>query len=548
VIMAGMAGNFMSQFTKFWEKLERNQRLVLVGGGALIVIMLVVFTVWASQPDYAVAFTGLTEGDAGAVAQHLKEQSIDYQVQAGGTILVPRSQVFDTRIEVASKGLLQESTVGYELFDTTSALGMTEFNQKLNYQRALEGELARTIEALDAVALARVHITLPEDALFKDQQKEPTAAITLKLEPRQALNPGQVSAIKGLAASSVQGLKPKDVVIVDMAGNMLSGPLMDDVAKSSADTNSDKMVAERKYEEQIESNVQAMLVRALGPDRSVVRVKARLGWDAVEIVEQNFFPDSVVRSEQVTTESYTGTGEFVGGSPGAGSNLPSDQGIPSYQAMADTGTNIDYAHTETTTNYEMGSVEEKRKVAGGQLQQLSVSVVVDNVTDEDVLDSLKEVAARAAGVNIERGDQFTLQSIAFDRTFFTSETADFENQQLGQTYRQVAQWFGVAVVFLSALWFTQRLIRNLRLKAEERDVWDAMRLGVDTNDDGGTGLLQASLPQVPMSLPDDSDDRIPTPDHARARRAVQRIAEQRPMTVAEIIRQWMEQDKDPTAA
>ena len=546
--MAGMAGNFMSQFTKFWEKLERNQRLVLVGGGALIVIMLVAFTVWAAQPDYAVAFTGLTEGDAGAVAQYLKEQSIEYQVQAGGTILVPRNQVFDTRIEVASKGLLQESTVGYELFDTTSALGMTEFNQKLNYQRALEGELARTIEALDAVALARVHITLPEDALFKDQQKEPTAAITLKLEPRQALNPGQVSAIKGLAASSVQGLKPKDVVIVDMAGNMLSGPLMDDVAKSSADTNSDKMVAERKYEEQIESNVQAMLVRALGPDRSVVRVKARLGWDAVEIVEQNFFPDSVVRSEQVTTESYTGTGEFVGGSPGAGSNLPSDQGIPSYQAMADTGTNIDYAHTETTTNYEMGSVEEKRKVAGGQLQQLSVSVVVDNVTDEDVLDSLKEVAARAAGVNIERGDQFTLQSIAFDRTFFTSETADFENQQLGQTYRQVAQWFGVAVVFLSALWFTQRLIRNLRLKAEERDVWDAMRLGVDTNNDGGTGLLQASLPQVPMSLPDDSDDRIPTPDHARARRAVQRIAEQRPMTVAEIIRQWMEQDKDPTAA
>ena len=546
--MAGMAGNFMSQFTKFWEKLERNQRLVLVGGGALIAIMLVVFTVWAAQPDYAVAFTGLTEGDAGAVAQYLKEQSIEYQVQAGGTILVPRNQVFDTRIEVASKGLLQESTVGYELFDTTSALGMTEFNQKLNYQRALEGELARTIEALDAVALARVHITLPEDALFKDQQKEPTAAITLKLEPRQALNPGQVSAIKGLAASSVQGLKPKDVVIVDMAGNMLSGPLMDDVAKSSADTNSDKMVAERKYEEQIESNVQAMLVRALGPDRSVVRVKARLGWDAVEIVEQNFFPDSVVRSEQVTTESYTGTGEFVGGSPGAGSNLPSDQGIPSYQAMADTGTNIDYAHTETTTNYEMGSVEEKRKVAGGQLQQLSVSVVVDNVTDEDVLDSLKEVAARAAGVNLERGDQFTLQSIAFDRTFFTVETADFENQQLGQTYRQVAQWFGVAVVFLSALWFTQRLIRNLRLKAEERDVWDAMRLGVDTNDDGGTGLLQASLPQVPMSLPDDSDDRIPTPDHARARRAVQRIAEQRPMTVAEIIRQWMEQDKDPTAA
>lgn len=546
--MAGIAGNFMSQFTSFWAKLERNQRLVLVGGGSLIALMLVLFIVWAAQPDYAVAFTGLTEGDAGAVAQHLKEQSIDYQVQADGTILVPRSQVFDTRIDVASKGLLQESTVGYELFDTTSALGMTEFNQKVTYQRALEGELARTIEALDAVALARVHITLPEDALFKDQQKEPTAAITLKLEPRQKLSDEQVSAIKGLASSSVQGLKPKDVVIVDMAGNMLSGLLLDDVAKSSADTNSDKMTAERKYEEQIETNVQAMLVRALGPDRSVVRVKARLGWDAVEIVEQNFFPDSVVRSEQVTTESYTGTGEFVGGSPGAGSNLPSDQGIPSYQAMKDTGTNIDYAHTETTTNYEMGSVEEKRKVASGQLQQLSVSVVVDNVTDEDMLDSLKEVAARAAGVNIERGDQFTLQSIPFDRTFFQEETADFENQQLGQTYRQVAQWFGVAVVLLSALWFTQRLVRNLRLKAEERDVWDNMRLGVDTETGGGSGLLQASVPMMPMALPDDEEDRLPTQDSSRARRAVQRIAEQRPMTVAEIIRQWMEQDKDPSAA
>ena len=546
--MAGIAGNFMAQFTSFWAKLDRSQRLVLVGGGSLIVVLLAVFTVWAAQPDYAVAFTGLTEGDAGAVAQHLKEQSVDYQVQADGTILVPRSQVFDTRIDVASKGLLQESTVGFELFDTTSALGMTEFNQKVTYQRALEGELARTIEALDAVALARVHITLPEDALFKDQQKVPTAAITLKLEPRQKLNDGQVSAIKGLASSSVQGLQPKDVVIVDMAGNMLSGPLLEDVAESSADTNNDKMTAERKYEEQVEANVQAMLVRALGPDRSVVRVKARLGWDAVEIVEQNFFPDSVVRSEQVTTESYTGTGEFVGGSPGAGSNLPSDQGIPSYQTMADTGTNIDYAHTETTTNYEMGSVEEKRKVASGQLQQLSVSVVVDNVTDEDMLDSLKEIAARAAGVNIERGDQFTLQSIPFDRTFFTDETAEFENQQLSQTYRQVAQWFGVAVVLLSALWFTQRLIRNLRLKAEERDVWDNMRLGVDTQNDGGDGLLQARVPSVPLSLPDEEEDRLPTQDSSRARRAVQRIAEQRPMTVAEIIRQWMEQDKDPSAA
>ena len=546
--MAGIAGNFMAQFTSFWAKLDRSQRLVLVGGGSLIVVLLAVFTVWAAQPDYAVAFTGLTEGDAGAVAQHLKEQSIDYQVQADGTILVPRSQVFDTRIDVASKGLLQESTVGFELFDTTSALGMTEFNQKVTYQRALEGELARTIEALDAVALARVHITLPEDALFKDQQKVPTAAITLKLEPRQKLNDGQVSAIKGLASSSVQGLQPKDVVIVDMAGNMLSGPLLEDVAKSLADTNNDKMTAERKYEEQVEANVQAMLERALGPDRSVVRVKARLGWDAVEIVEQNFFPDSVVRSEQVTTESYTGTGEFVGGSPGTGSNLPSDQGIPSYQAMADTGTNIDYAHTETTTNYEMGSVEEKRKVASGQLQQLSVSVVVDNVTDEDMLDSLKEIAARAAGVNIERGDQFTLQSIQFDRTFFTEQTAEFENQQLSQTYRQVAQWFGVAVVLLSALWFTQRLIRNLRLQAEERDVWDNMRLGVDTQNDDGAGLLQAQLPPAPLSLPDEEEDRLPTTDSSRARRAVQRIAEQRPMTVAEIIRLWMEQDKDPSAA
>ena len=546
--MAGIAGNFMAQFTSFWAKLDRNQRLVLVGGGSLIGVLLVVLTVWAAQPDYAVAFTGLTEGDAGAVAERLKEQSIDYQVQADGTILVPRSQVFDTRIDVASSGLLQESTVGYELFDTTSALGMTEFNQKVTYQRALEGELARTIESLDAVALARVHITMPEDALFKDQQKEPTAAITLKLEPRLKLNDEQVSAIKGLASSSVQGLKPKDVVIVDMAGNMLSGLLEDDLAKSEEDTNSDKMTAERKYEEQIEANVQAMLVRALGPDRSVVRVKARLGWDAVEIVEQNFFPDSVVRSEQVTTEAYTGTGEFVGGSPGAGSNLPSDQGIPSYQAMADTGTNIDYAHTETTTNYEMGSVEEKRKVASGQLQQLSVSVVVDNVTDEDMLDSLKEVAARAAGVNTERGDQFTLQSIPFDRTFFAEETADFENQQLGQTYRQVAQWFGVAVVLLSALWFTQRLIRNLRLKAEERDVWDNMRIGVDTDSAGGSGLLQASVPGMPLALEDDEEERIPTPDSSRARRAVQRIAEQRPMTVAEIIRQWMEQDKDPSAA
>ena len=555
-----MLSNFYSQFSVYWGKLPRSQKIVIAGGGLLGVLLISAFLVWASAPDYAVAFTGLSESDAGAIVERLQEDGVDYKIESGGgTILVPSKQVNDMRLSMANKGLLGGSTVGFELFNSTS-LGLSDFNQRINYQRATEGELSRTIESLSPIEAARVHIVIPEQELFAEQQKPATAAITVQLSTGKQLTPSQVQSIMHLVAAGVEGLQPHDVVIVDTEGNMLSAGFASEDA-GGALLSADQRGAQQAYEAQVEAKVQEMLEEALGPNRSIVRVNAEMNWDTVEIIQQTFDPASVARSVQTVTESYTGAADEAGGVPGVETNLPDDDGALTFQEDGAENSDIDYSRTETTTNYEIASLETRTLVAPGEIETLSVSVLLDDVTDAATVTALTSIAAMAAGIDEERGDAISVQSMAFDRTFAEEQVVVFEAETQTELYGTLAMWAVVLIAVIAVLLFSQRLIRNLRLTAEQ-DVWTTvmppsemlqklslagatiatgtLTEGVAEKDEGSPSeaqLAAASEPVEDLPLPFEQPEL--SSEMGNMQRAVEQIAEQQPLTVAEIIRLWL---------
>ncbi len=217
-----MLTTLQQQFLTYWKKQSLGRQITLAALLLSVLILTPVLVNWANTPSYSVAYSGLSEEDAAQIVQKLDDNNITYQLKNSGTIEVPSDQVYSTRLLMAREGLPQSSTVGYELFSGSSMLGMTEFTQKVNYQRAIEGELERTIGSLEAVEAVRVHLVIPEKSLLTSQQTLATASVTIQIAAGETLDAAQVRAVTHLVASSVEGLQPENVVVVDSGGNLLA--------------------------------------------------------------------------------------------------------------------------------------------------------------------------------------------------------------------------------------------------------------------------------------------------------------------------------------
>jgi flagellar M-ring protein FliF len=458
------------QFQEFWKRQSQIQRIVLisllVAGAAIITV----FIVWSNSPTYGVAFSGLTETEAGKIVEKLTAATIPYQVRNGTTIMVPTNRVYEVRLSMATQGLpaAGSGTVGYELFSGTT-LGMTEFTQKVNYQRALEGELERTIGSLRSVQTVRVHIVTPEKALLTSEQDLTTASVTLEVKPGEIMGAAQVRAIVHLLASSVQGLKPENVVVVDAEGNMLASGNADgsDLAGQS---DLQRRVAESAYAADTQKKVRNLLNTVLGPNNAVVQVTAQLDWTQRDITTQSVAPDtSAIRSRQTVTETYSGDGTPIGGIPGASSNLP-----PLTSSTSVSGTQVaNYQRYEATTNFEFTQASTHDIVAPGSLQRLSVAVMVD-LTSTQMITPLRSAIAAAAGINLARGDTLAVEPLTFNRTYATQEAAQIESDTMIDLYLKVGAVVGAVILLLILLWYIQRLLANVRLASNE--VWTPVML------------------------------------------------------------------------
>lgn len=531
-----------------WRQLSLYRK---VGLGALVVAAitgLIFFFTWAQTPDYATAFTDLTGEDGAAVVDYLKENNIAYELANGGTtIRVPADQVYETRLALAGQGLPGEGAIGMELFDTAS-LGMTDFVQQVNYQRALEGELARTISSLNAVESARVHIVIPQPVLFSEEEEPTTASVVVDLQSGQRLSPEQVRAISHLVSSAVEGLIPENLTIVDMDGNVLADGRNGTVGMAYS---ASQIEAQRNYERDLERRIETMLTNILGPDKAVVRVAAEMNWDQVETETETYFPGEeggVLRSSRVITEAYGADALAAGGIPGTASNIP--DAAPSFQTDEEgAGIDDDYLRYDLTSNYEVSRTSQRTIAATGQVEKLSVSVVVDNVTDPTTLNAIEQAAVAAAGVDQARGDVLTVNSIEFDRTLEVEQSAAQEESQQREFYLQLAQWGAVAVALLALFFVVRSMLRSLRPAPVKPEI------KVEEPADSRTALLEemsrmADLPagelgELPKFGPPSFD---PSQQHAAEKvqmmRQLQLMARNKPETIAQIIQFWLAEDSN----
>ncbi len=553
-----MLNNLTSQATNFWQRQKTNQRITLIAVVAALVVLISVLISWASQPSFSVAFSGLTDQDAAEIVDSLKSSNIPYRLRGTGTILVPADQVYEVRLSMAGAGLPKGSSTGFELF-TGSTIGMTEFTQRVNYQQAMEGELERTIGSLEQVAAVRVHIVTPEKSLLASEQTPTTASITIEVRPGKQLDAATVRSITYLVANAVEGLRPENVVVVDTNGIMLaSGTGNDGLSGSIAQLDS-RRAAELAVASDLQKKVKSLLDTALGPNRSVVQVNVALDWRDQEISRQSFDPTPIaVLSEQTSSESYVLTDGTTAGIPGATTNLPETAGDTTEGENANPTL---YTRTEATTNYEVATTQSHETIPPGQVQMVALSVLVDGITDQEQLAKLETAISAAVGINIERGDQLSVQTLAFDKTYADQQSEDLAASERTRMFILIGEIVAVVVVLGLLLWYIMRLLRNLRMASVE--VWDPvlkpMNLPVLAQKATSGDMLQlsqaaqqgltagdkAQTVQSVMSAVVKPPSKIPTisVEDQKMQQIVQRMAEDNPASVAEIIQMWMNQDK-----
>jgi flagellar M-ring protein FliF len=383
--------------------------LTLIGFFAFIILRV-------SRPDMGVLFTDLSMQDSAAVIRELDSRGIRYETrgEAGQTVMAPRADLARLRMDLAGKGLPVQAGVGYEIFDKGDAFSSTNFVQNVNHLRALEGELARSIRAIGRVQAARVHLVLPERRLFERDRETPSAAIVLKL--MGDLDPGQVRAIRHLAASAVEGLKPERVSIVDERGRLLADGAKDAESDVASGFEDRQVALERRLRGQVEDVVASIV----GPGRARVQVNAELDLNRIESRSETFDPESrVVRSAQTRTESaLTGNAD---GQVSVGNELPGANGGDKAPAPKD-ATN----KNEETTNYEISRVTKTEVAEGGRIKRLSVAVVVDGVyagaadgkqtytpRPPAELERITALVRSAVGFDKARGDQIEVVNLRF---------------------------------------------------------------------------------------------------------------------------------------
>jgi flagellar M-ring protein FliF len=554
-----MFSSLQQQFLSYWKKQSSGKQITLVSLILSALILTPVLVSWGNAPSYAIAYNGLSEADAAQIVQKLDENNIPYQLKNSGTIEVPRDQVYTVRLLMAREGLPQSSTVGYELFSGTTMLGMTEFSQQVNYQRAVEGELQRTIASLDAVEAVRVHLVIPEKTLLTSDQEMSTASVTIQIKPGHRLDGDQVRSMTHLVASSVEGLKPENVVVVDTEGNMLADGAGPESAVELSQKDEQRAV-EQAYAFEVQKRVQSILDTILGPNRSVVQATVEMDWTQREITSNTYEPTAIaVRSSQKINESST-EGGTPGGVPGAASNLPTP--VPTTTG-ADGST---YQRSEETLNYEVSQVQSHEIIAPGKVTRLSVSVMVDGVSDQAQIEVIKSAVEAAAGVDAARGDQIVVESFDFDKTALDTLNAQLEEQQKQQQYMQIGLAVGAGLLLLLLFFFILRMMNNVRNASKEawkpilRPVGEMAALmdngykapALQLQDDLSNALSRLAekneQPAAPKLENEDvvvqlrSRTQSASEDEQRAR-VIARLTEENPATVAEIIQLWLNEGK-----
>lgn len=474
-------GNPLDTLRELWQRLTVNQRSLLVIGAGLVIAITAAAVSYTTRPVFVTLYAGLDAKDAAAVTDGLRDQKIKFDVSSDGTIKVPQEQVNELRLMFAEKGIPRTGELGYELFDKPM-LGMTDFLQKMNYHRAVEGELARTMTSIEGVENARVHLVVPEKRLFKEDQKPATASVVLTLKPGYSLSKKQVAALTSLTAYAVEGLEPEYVTIVDAEGNPLTNTTRDELAGLS----STQLEMQQSIEQALERKAQSLLENVVGPGRSRVEVTAKLNWNRIERTSEDYDSDraaTLSEESQTTEDGASGTSEKL------------------------------------VTNYQVPRTVEKFVPEVGNIERIWASVLIDGsyATSTDAegktiqtyiertpqeLEKFRALVANALGIDNTRRDELTVISFQFSDNVAQPNS----KTNLPTGWQALLLQFADKIVLVVVLILAFFAIRSVLSKVSERLPAlpaDANMQSLPQGESGYalTGVGAAKQEQIPQAVP-----------------------------------------------
>jgi flagellar M-ring protein FliF len=500
--------------------------IVAFGGGTYL---------WAADyartSRYEPLFSKLDSKDAAEIAQKLAQRKIPYKVsEEGGAILVPSTLVHTTRLTLAGEGLPRGGAVGFELMDKLS-IGATDFDRRVNYMRALTGELVRTIREIDGVEDARVHIVIPENSYFVSKARPATAAVFLKIRPLTEITRAQIRGIVHLVSRSVEGLRPEDIAVIDLYGRLLTGDTSPDSASGDRSFVSN-LEAQQGFQQELERSLQTLLENVLGPGNVAAKVAAELNFDQKTIDKTIFQPvtEGVLRSMQELQETFKGQGSAPSGIPGTTSN------IPQYQTSTQGGSS-DYQKREATKNFEINEIKERTVVAAGSVKRLSVAVVVNRELDDAARTMIEKTVAAAIGLDPERKDTVLVSGMSFNTTLADQIKKQMEESQKAQPRVEQPLVRNVAIAG-GAVLLVVVLVLALRRRPAPSSGLQRARSKVD--------VAQAFAAAASAQAGDEMPPGLPDPEQAKRRRLreeIERVARHSPENAAQLIRTWLTEDR-----
>lgn len=459
--------NFMGQtvqnFVDFFRSLDSTRRLGLIGVAGLLFACMTGIVVWSSKTDYKVLYTDLTKDDSATIARMLEEGKINYlMADDGKTIKVPEDQVDIWRLEIAKKGVNFTGTVGYEVFDK-QAFGTTSFVQKINKQRALEGELVKTIMHIKGVTRARIHLSIPESSPFVSERKPPTASVVLDIERGVSMTNDEIKGIQSLVSSSVDGMRSHNVVVIDSRGKKLSENDGDNMSTETAN----RIALETKLNSQYEKKIEEILSRVIGEGKVIAKVAIKM--DFTEKIETQTTYDnenSAVVSEVRNEQKMVGTRPSPQGIPGARSNLPGETPQP---GIPETRNDVD--KSLVTKNMAVPTTVTKSKKPTAEISNMSVAVMVDGkkvpvlgkdgkpIINEDgitvtkyqawtqeELNNFSQIVGSSLGINQNRGDKLVIKNMEFAKEDLSEMEAIIRARENRELIKNLTKYLTIGVI------------------------------------------------------------------------------------------------------
>ncbi|GBD91550.1 flagellar M-ring protein [bacterium BMS3Abin04] len=471
--------NLYGSLLGIFNKLSLQQRLMLAGIAVVTFVLLGFILFVFNEPTYSTLYSNLSQEDASQVVNYLSAEKIAYKIVGNGTtITIPKDKIYKVRLDLASKGVPNSGVVGYEIFDHNT-MGMSEFMQRINYKRALEGELARTISEQDGIKSVRVHIVIPTKSIFKDEEKQPTASVVLKLASRNTPSRSNITAIENLVAGSVEGLTPGNVTIVDTRGQMLSKPIDQDPLASSGSKQYEIKTNIEKY---LTKKAQRILNKIVGYGNSDIQVNVDLNFKQVEKTMETYDPESQVVVSEQTSKSQS-------------------NGVTTSDSSALVSEN-------TTTNYEISKTIEKMIDGAGNIERITLAAVINGVPKEvkngskvetvyeprtdAQLKKIEQLLRQAVGINDSRKDKITIVSIPFETP------AEVQDDGTASPLDDIGKWINYLLMIL-AIAGAGFVLKSLMKKLKDEKIM--IGTGTPSYEDQAFSSLATATAGNPAGLP-----------------------------------------------